>query len=386
MHFLIRNIIELNLLEGAMLAAGEQGVGNKILWVNLMEILDMPNSLQAGELLITTGYKLDDQSLYHDLIPRLKQRGLCGIAIQPGYYIDQIPDYILQSADECGFPVLELPPHLTFSHMLHVLMENINLDSNIHNDTQMIALRNRLNRFVPGGAGGRGWLLPGTSPYLFLLSPAPGNSFAPSALAACIERVRACLMAQAAELQADISGEKALFILPLAQQTTLQDVTLALSPVLQRLWQQEHIGFFVGGAPIDSEQGVITAFDQALGALEVLQRTGAKKGLCTPQNVWMFDLFESLRHGNDFVRFAYAALRPVLDYDQVHGSSYLQTLATYLANECNMAQTAAKLFIHRHTLKNRLDKITQLCGVDLSQYYERLRLSLALFAYEHYMA
>jgi hypothetical protein len=88
---MVRNIVELNLLEGAKIVAGEKGISNEILWVNLMEILDALDSLQKGELLITTGYKIDNESQFKDLIPKLKKRGLCGIVIQTGYYIDEIP-------------------------------------------------------------------------------------------------------------------------------------------------------------------------------------------------------------------------------------------------------------------------------------------------------
>ena len=44
------------------------------LWVNVMEILDTPRSLNEGELVVSTGYGLEDQSLHKDLIHQLKKR------------------------------------------------------------------------------------------------------------------------------------------------------------------------------------------------------------------------------------------------------------------------------------------------------------------------
>ncbi|WP_446897292.1 PucR family transcriptional regulator ligand-binding domain-containing protein [Clostridium sp. LBM24168] len=153
MSLLVKNIIELNLLEGARIVAGEKGINNEISWVNVMEILDALDSLQKGELLVTTGYRIDDENLYRDLVVKLNSKGISGIAIQTGYYINKIPQYIKESADKYNFPVIELPPNLTFSHITHVLMENINLQLNLNNDSDFMSLRNKLSRIINDGSG-----------------------------------------------------------------------------------------------------------------------------------------------------------------------------------------------------------------------------------------
>jgi DNA-binding PucR family transcriptional regulator len=40
------------------------------------------------------------------------------------------------------------------------------------------------------------------------------------------------------------------------------------------------------------------------------------------------------------------------------------------------------LYIHRHTLQNRLTKITKLCGVGLNDPYARLHLSMELLLHD----
>ena len=110
MALTINDILNRNLFPGLELRAGAEFSSNIVSWVNIMEILDTTESVKAGELLITTGYGLDDSSAYTNLIRRLKERGTAGIMIQPGYYIDQIPPYILADADRLGLPVLFLPP------------------------------------------------------------------------------------------------------------------------------------------------------------------------------------------------------------------------------------------------------------------------------------
>ena len=130
MALMIKQIIGRNLLDGAEIVAGIKGKDNEVLWVNVMEILDTPESVQRGELLITTGYQLNDEQKHEQLIRKLKQRGVSGMAVQLGYYIDAIPPYIIHKANELRFPILTIPSRLTFSYIMHTLMDEIALSDN----------------------------------------------------------------------------------------------------------------------------------------------------------------------------------------------------------------------------------------------------------------
>ena len=109
MAFTIHDLIGQKIFPDIKLVAGRRGISNEIFWINIMEILDSPKSIQVGELLFTTGFGLQEEETYRDLIPQLSRRGVSGIAIQIGYYIDSIPSYILEQADALDFPVLQLP-------------------------------------------------------------------------------------------------------------------------------------------------------------------------------------------------------------------------------------------------------------------------------------
>lgn len=63
------------------------------------------------------------------------------------------------------------------------------------------------------------------------------------------------------------------------------------------------------------------------------------------------------------------------------GIDLIQTLEAYFLNNLNLQSTAAFLFIHRHTLKYRLNQIEQRTGFNLNSADERLTLQLAIAAY-----
>ncbi|GIM28847.1 transcriptional regulator [Clostridium polyendosporum] len=391
MAFLIRNIIEYNLLAGAKIVAGEKGINNEILWVNLMEILDALDSLQKGELLITTGYKIDNEDQYKDIILRLKNRGLCGIAIQTGYYIDEIPQYIKDAANKYDFPVIELPPNLTFSHIMHVLLENINLQLNLHNDSDFINLRNKLNHIVHNTNNSINKMVQSKSDsnsnvYLFLASASYINNLrASSIILESIDKIKAYFISRSNEVEIEFSGEQILFIVSLKEDVLFQDVTYDISKILNTISEQFQINFLIGSSILQSIDNLLAAFNDAIASQQILKKIGVKKGICSYNDINLFKLFEIVHYSNYSTKFAYETLKPIIDYDMLHKSSYLETLKIYLANECNITDTANKLFIHRHTLKNRLNKIGELCGVNFKNYNSRMSFSIAIFIYDYFI-
>jgi DNA-binding PucR family transcriptional regulator len=70
-------------------------------------------------------------------------------------------------------------------------------------------------------------------------------------------------------------------------------------------------------------------------------------------------------------------LGTLLDYDKRHHSDLLGTLAQYFDSGSNIDQAAARLSIHRSTVKYRLKRVRELLGQDLNDGSTRLDLHLA---------
>lgn len=382
MNLLVRNIVERNLLEGAKLVAGEGGADNPVQWVNFMEILDALDSLQKGELLVTTGFQLDDRARFKDFIVRLKSRGVCAVAIQTGYYISEIPRYILSEANRYGLPVIELPAALTFSHIMHVLIDNIGLKKEEKNDSDLTALRGRalkLSRACPSG--------PEEKKYFAMLTAAGAGSFSPrSGLMREADKIRACLAARSSWVGMEPSGSRVLYLASLRGPFTGGDVVVDLMNVIQQISREGRVNVWVGLSLMKNPDGTEPAFEQALTANQTLRNMGTKKGACCYDNLRLFEWFEHFHKKSNSLSFAYDTLKPVISYDYFHRCEYLHTLRVYLANDCRISETAEKLFIHRHTLSNRLSRIASLCCADFEDYFTRMHYSVAVFLYDYYLS
>ncbi|MCA0758108.1 helix-turn-helix domain-containing protein [Paenibacillus sp. N4] len=63
-------------------------------------------------------------------------------------------------------------------------------------------------------------------------------------------------------------------------------------------------------------------------------------------------------------------------------SEMLSTIETFFALDCNVSETAKKLYIHRNTLLYRLDKLKQETGLDVRQFRDAVLAKIILLLYK----
>lgn len=78
--------------------------------------------------------------------------------------------------------------------------------------------------------------------------------------------------------------------------------------------------------------------------------------------------------------FADGVLGPLRRHDARRGGELEGTLRAFLEHECHWANTAAALYVHVNTLRNRLARVAELTGRDVARTEDRVDLFLALAA------
>ena len=71
------------------------------------------------------------------------------------------------------------------------------------------------------------------------------------------------------------------------------------------------------------------------------------------------------------------ALLTLREHDQQRQTSYYATLYMYFQQQFNMSRAAEKLYIHRSTFINRMERIQELTHLNLEDYDTRLYLELS---------
>lgn len=121
--------------------AGKNGLDRMVTSVSVMDAPDIHNWLRGGEILMTTGYIMKDDTLkFLDVIKNINQAQAAALFVKITRFIDTLPAEVLALAEELAFPIVYMPVNLAFIDVIHpVLTQIVNdqarrlqLSENIH--------------------------------------------------------------------------------------------------------------------------------------------------------------------------------------------------------------------------------------------------------------
>ncbi|TLM82696.1 PucR family transcriptional regulator [Pseudarthrobacter sp. NamE2] len=92
-------------------------------WVHSSEVLDIAPLLRGGELLLCGGITLASATpeKREEYVSALAQRGIAALAIETGGVLPEIPAAMLEKAEECGLPVVELRKVVPFVGVMQAI-------------------------------------------------------------------------------------------------------------------------------------------------------------------------------------------------------------------------------------------------------------------------
>lgn len=117
---------ELDVLAEAQVVAGRRGLDRVIGWAHVVDIPDVAAWVRAGDLLLTTAFALKDHpEVQRELVPALAGKGLSGMIVAVGRYMQELPAPMTQAADELSFPLIALPWEVPFVAVIRAIHERI---------------------------------------------------------------------------------------------------------------------------------------------------------------------------------------------------------------------------------------------------------------------
>jgi sugar diacid utilization regulator len=161
-----------------------------------------------------------------------------------------------------------------------------------------------------------------------------------------------------------------------SQEEALASLCFGLSDMLANEWVGEcHIAVHPPTVPADSLIAVILALRETL----LLGRTFQQSShIHLP---WALRLEKLLASAPENEKSGY--LEHVLGgYDYLLDAETISTLETFFQLDCNVSETAKKLYIHRNTLLYRLDKFKQETSLDVRGFQDAVLVKIALQLYK----
>ena len=82
------------------LLAGEKGLNRVMDWVHILEDVEAAKFLNGNELIFTTGIGKNMEHWLMCLIQGIYQRNACGMIVNIGPYIEEIPEEVIQFCEK----------------------------------------------------------------------------------------------------------------------------------------------------------------------------------------------------------------------------------------------------------------------------------------------
>lgn len=122
----VRELLNMDVLQGAKVLSGSEGLDHRITKMNVMEVPDILDWVKPGEFLMTTAYSIKDTpEKLRNLIEALSDKGLAGLGIKTRRFIQTIPQDALDLSDQLKFPIVEIPFTASFADIIQPVLTEV---------------------------------------------------------------------------------------------------------------------------------------------------------------------------------------------------------------------------------------------------------------------
>ncbi len=123
-------------------------------------------------------------------------------------------------------------------------------------------------------------------------------------------------------------------------------------------------------------------FAEASEALQMGQNLHSDGGVTHFNDLGVYRYLYKIARMDDLRDMYQDQVAQIASYDHRKGTDLLDTLETYLECAGNLTKTSNRLFVHRNTLIQRLDRLQSLCEIDMQERSNWLTLQVAIKVYK----
>ena len=396
MSLTVEEILQLPGLEEMSVRAGSANLHRSVRWSYVAENEGIADWIMGGELVFITGinYLRDEANLLR-MVREGDASGIAGLVILTGdAYIQQIPDSVIELAEQCDLPLIEQPYLLKMVIVTHLIGTAL---------VQMAQTKRSRHDIL-------GQLLSGDYPSLSIARQRAAHlrlpldvprrlvalrlsavsvlfdSHAPDAAERLLQQTRQAVLdhldawnrALPDALPVIVQGDLFILLLPDldAVRSELARLYRELLPVLGDM------ALFMGLAnPVQDCGQYRQALNEARQALDVAEHLRPASGLCDFSELGVLRLLQAVTDRSVIDSFVKQILSPLIEANRKQPHSLIETLDALLQENGNGLKAAQRLGIHRNTINQRIQRIEQLSGQSLDDANFRMNASVALLVW-----
>ncbi|UXZ96162.1 PucR family transcriptional regulator ligand-binding domain-containing protein [Pseudomonas phytophila] len=396
MSLTVEEILQLPGLEEMVVRSGSANLHRSVRWSYVAENEGIADWIMGGELVFITGinYLRDEANLLR-VVQEGDANGIAGLVILTGNaYIQQIPESVIELAEQCGLPLIEQPYLLKMVIVTHLIGTAL---------VQMAQTKRSRHDIL-------GQLLSGDYPSLSIARQRAAHLRLPLEVPRRLVALRLSAVSVLFDSHAPEAAERLLQqtrqavldhldawnrVLPDALPVIVQgDLFILLLPRLEairselaRLYRDlssvlGDMALFMGLAnPVEDCGQYRQALNEARQALDVAEHLRPASGLCDFSELGVLRLLQAVTDRSVIDSFVKQTLGPLIESNRKQPHSLIETLDALLQENGNGLKAAQRLGIHRNTINQRIQRIEQLSGQSLDDANFRMNASVALLVW-----
>ena len=387
-------------LKTAKLIGGENGTNRIIRWVYYGDILEDMNDIvdwiDGSELIIMTDHMFSKGfDTFIEAMPKLNSANIAGIMINTKRDALFIPYEVVELANKLNLPLYILPWDIKLADVSKEICSAITLD-----DLNENRERDILGKLIFDEPGNLDEILNMTRKIDFkfgyqnaiciVKTTYENNDYSENAgfseenstfgyIDAVKDRMLTELSERNINVLASTIGSQIVMLINIAakQRQSFEDILNQVYFELKRFYPK--MSFCVGvGNSYENVMEIKKSYEEANYVLKVIEAEGNRSLLLFYDQIGIYAFLKCIKDETILSDYYNYMLKPLTTYDSNKKTELLNTLKVYFNNNFNMQATADELYIHKNTLKYRLEKIEEVLNCDIKDYRMILSLGFAL--------
>jgi DNA-binding PucR family transcriptional regulator len=384
-------------MEKVKLVAGEGGLDRVISWVHVIELPEVVEWVEGGELLFITGITIkDNKEALLKLVKDIDKKRLSGLVINVGPYIKKTPKEVIELANSLSFPIFELPFAVKLIEITHIICKEI-FSSKIKEES----INSFMNELILGKTAIKDETISRAVKYGYDVKKnyyallVNIDDFIEYLKTNNIEKEEKIIelkeyIIQIIDIVMKNYNKKYMymiqsdsFYLMIAVDKNLRNLDL-INKIASSISYEisKDISNLTVSIGIGEKACTLSEFRSAIleakSAMKISKKLYGKNSIGDCKKLGVYKLFFCIENQDILIKLYNEKLGKLKIYEKNASNELLNSLKIYIDENRNIGNAAERLFIHRNTMKYRINKIEEILECDLKEDKTMFNIMLCL--------
>ena len=379
-----RDLFRIRQLEDARILSDADIRKKRIRGAHVIEITESADWMKSGDLVFTSGVAFKDQQKeLRELIQGIHDSDSAGLVLEIGKYIKQVPDKLIELADELDVVLIAISFDVTVSDVISDIYFLL-----YHGGDSDVSMNDLMKKYLYGAESEQEMVPPET----FHFDVTKKHVGVTAGTTVCEHRVLSgdeqesvlAAVREALYSQSNLIYLKeetgVVFLMEIVDtgniHTAFENMRAGIQESLRKKDRTAVVNLGVGN--VFSGTGYIAeSLQESRKAFHMVNACKVNGGIRYYNELGIYRIFFQLPDRSILQQVYLETLGKLMRYDRENGTELVRTLHIYLEENENITETAERLYTHRNTVKYRIGRIRELLGYDIHDHNAVFRLRLA---------